>query len=137
MSSSYEYYTKAVITKELLDSIKIGDRIICNDWTTALTVSGVSDNYFIMYRKLKKCPSYTNGIEYSICKKIKTEYTNNYLTPDYFSIGTDNSTFNQYDHSKEQDTIIILKQLEQGKIQLSASAINLETIRIRRVKHIN
>lgn len=57
----YTYHRK--ITKELLDSINVGDQVKCNDWTFPRTVKGVSENYFVMARNA------FGGIEYTICDK--------------------------------------------------------------------
>ena len=47
----YVEYSDEKITREVLDSIKIGDYIRCNDWKRAMRVYGVSDNYFVVARK--------------------------------------------------------------------------------------
>lgn len=59
-----EYITHENITKELLDSIKVGDLIKVNDWNTALRVKAVSENYFVMARKM------FGKYDYSVCEKI-------------------------------------------------------------------
>lgn len=57
------YETHVEITKELLDSIKVGDLIKINDWKKPLRVMGVSKNYFVMAVK-----QFSDTV-YSACEK--------------------------------------------------------------------
>ena len=41
-------YKNGEITKEILDSIKVGDIVRCNGWKRGLRVKAVSKNYILM-----------------------------------------------------------------------------------------
>ncbi len=73
----------ASVTKELLDSIKVGDLVKINSWSKPLQVKGVSDNYFVM----------AQGDEYSIVEKKLFPYTHNGLRKGFFSASTDDRIF--------------------------------------------
>lgn len=61
----YKHYEN--ITRELLDSIGVGDQIKVNGWSKPLTVVGVSENFFVMESKK----------EYSVCDKRPSTFTYN------------------------------------------------------------
>jgi hypothetical protein len=46
----YEVYDKPNITKELLNTIKVGDSIKVNTWKRPMKVIAVSENFFIMWK---------------------------------------------------------------------------------------
>lgn len=50
MKKEYVHYTD--ITREILDTIKVGDLVKINDWTKPLRVKAVSENYFVMVSNL-------------------------------------------------------------------------------------
>lgn len=50
MKKEYVHYTD--ITREILDTIKVGDLVKINDWTKPLRVKAVSENYFVMVNNL-------------------------------------------------------------------------------------
>lgn len=114
-----------IITKELLDSIKVGDEIKCNDWDESMRVVGVSDNYFIM----------VHGNYYSICEKKPIDHTRNYYTKDSFRIGDDDLVFGKIGGYKWEDEDFVKKyldELETGETQLSARrAVDLKKITIK------
>lgn len=60
-----EYVNYKNITREILDSVKVGDTVKCNDWEESMKVVGVSDNYFVM----------VDGDYYSICEKKPIDHT--------------------------------------------------------------
>lgn len=131
MQSEYEVYTidECEITKEVLDSIKIGDLVKCNDWKQPLTVKAVSENYFIMVRNAFSKPLY------SICEKKPSSETRNYYTKGAFRIGTDAWVFGVYDYFEQKDCEKAIKDFETGKAELSVRrAVDLELIQIKRNK---
>lgn len=91
------------LTKEVLDSIKVGDKIRCNNWKQPLTVKAVSDNYFIM----------TDKKRYSICEKLPRKFTHNNAYKDRFTIGPDNY-YGYYDYNDPTQCKEALLRLEDG-----------------------
>ena len=124
------------ITKELLDSIQVGDLVKCNDWEKPMRVKGVSANYFVMARPLfgRTC--------YSICeKKPWTGIRHNRMTGGMFHVGTDSWIFGWggwdpdggYDFSDKKKTAKYLESLELGVTTLShRSSVPLTSIAIKR-----
>lgn len=113
----YQEYYADKITKELLDTIKFGDTIRCNDWKRGMKVVGVSENYFLM-------ASYPFGKTlYSICEKIPFKGIKyNSLIGGYFSVGTDNMCFGYdlgYDFKNQDIVKHYLMDLENKEIELS------------------
>jgi hypothetical protein len=43
-----KYITCKEVTKEILDSLAVGDLVKINDWARPMTVRGVSENYAVM-----------------------------------------------------------------------------------------
>ena len=82
----YEKFTN--ITKELLDSVCVGDLIRINDWKKPLRVKGVSKDYFVMATKqFGKCV-------YSVCEKKPWKGTrHNSMVGGMFHVGTDGWVF--------------------------------------------
>lgn len=129
MKQQYEVYTidECGITKEILDSIKVGDLIKCNDWKQPLTVKAVSENYFIMTRNAFGKPLY------SICEKKPSNGTRNFYTKGAFRIGTDNLIFGKYDYLKQEDCEKAIRDFEIGKTELSVRrAVDLKLIQIKK-----
>lgn len=124
------------ITKELLDSIQVGDMVKCNDWKDAYRVRGVSENYFVMAR------SFFGRTYYSICEKKPWDGIRyNRMVGGMFHIGTDNWVFGWggwdpdggYDFSDEKATAKYLESLEMGDTELShRSSVPLTRIAIKR-----
>lgn len=86
MENRYETYTK--ITKELLDSISVGDLVKVNDWNKPLRVKGVSKDYFVMATK-----EFGKTI-YSVCEKKPWEGIRyNAMIGGKFHVGTDGWLF--------------------------------------------
>lgn len=129
--AEYKLYTE--ITKELLDSVQVGDLIKCNEWTSPLRVKGVSENYFVMARKM------FGETNYSICEKKPWDGTRyNAFRGGMFHISTDNLIFSWmggYDFDDEANMKKYLEALENGDIGLSLrSGCPLERIAIKKVK---
>ena len=80
----YVEYLGDQITKEVLNSIKVGDLVKVNDWKRPLRVRAVSEDYFVMaVRMLGKW-------DYSVCEKKPWCGTrHNAMTGGMFHVGTD------------------------------------------------
>lgn len=134
MTSSYEHHKE--ITKEILDSVQVGDLVKCNDWKKPLRVKGVSENYFVMARKA------FGETLYSICEKNPwggTRY--NAMCGGMFHIGTDNMIFGwfgwnegrAYDFDDSEAVGRYLQALESGEIEVSVRrAVPLYEIAIKK-----
>lgn len=93
------------LTKEVLDSIKVGDKIKCNDWKHGMVVRAVSKNYFIMASKKF----------YSICEKLPRKSTYNYAYQGKFTIGPDNyHCYYDYCNCNQEELKEALLRLEDG-----------------------
>ena len=124
------------ITRELLDSIQVGDMVKCNDWARAKRVMGVSANYFVM------ATSCFGKTLYSICEKkrwLGTRY--NHMVGGMFHIGPDNWIFGwggwgyngYYDFYDMWKTVEYLESLEEGVTELShRRSVPLTRIAIKR-----
>lgn len=119
MKKSYMRYVDKEITREILDSVKIGDYVRCNDWKRSMKVVGVSENYFVMAIK-----AFGRWI-YSVCEKTPFKgIRHNSLIGGYFSIGTDNYSFgvpmkNAYEFDNEEFISKYLKAFEEKDCELS------------------
>ena len=86
MKKEYIHYTD--VTKEILDTIKVGDLIKINDWKKPLRVKAVSDNYFVMTQKM------FGDTCYSVCEKLPWDGTRyNAMRGGMFHCGTDDWVF--------------------------------------------
>ena len=47
------------ITSEVLDTVKVGDKVRINDWKMPLTVKGISEHFFVMERNAFRHPLYS------------------------------------------------------------------------------
>lgn len=112
------YYTRhTVITKELLDSIQVGDQVKCNDWLYPRIVKAVSENFFVMARKA------FGKIEYTVCDKrpwgVKEKYEPRkvmaYTNPEDFTYGW---YYNGFDFDEDTNMQEYIDALESGKIGL-------------------
>lgn len=126
-------YRDKEITKEILDSIKVGDKVRCNDWERAKEVVGVSPNYFVM---ATRC---FGKWLYSVCEKKPFKGIRyNVLVDGYFSIGTDNYVFgfpnyNAYEFDSYSFISKYLKAFEGGECELSMrKSCELTEIEVRR-----
>lgn len=132
MKKIYEQHTE--ITKELLDSIKVGDLIKVNDWEKPLRVKGVSENYFVMATK-----QFGDTI-YSVCEKKPWDgVRHNEMTGGMFHVGRDSWVFGWfgfdegYDLENTEKTSEYLQSFESGESEISCrSAIPIRLLRIKR-----
>ena len=128
--TTIEKYEGEQITKELLDTIKVGDKIMCYKWKKYYDVVGVSDNYFIM-----------SGVEngenyYSHCEKKPALYDKNNVSKGDFRISIDNRIFgSEYGYDFSNSTVVekTLNALENGELKLSErNAVPLIQFRLKR-----
>ena len=87
-NNKYNKYQGLSITKELLDSIEIGDLIKINDWGKPLRVKCVSKNYVALAIKL-----FNKNIYSIIEKKIRIQGNHNEMQKGKFHVGPDNMIF--------------------------------------------
>lgn len=110
-------YTGFYITKDVLDTVEVGDLVKCNGWKVPYRVKGVSENYFVMARKQ------FGEWYYSICeKKLRTAGQYNAMMPGMFHISVDNMVFGYadgYGFDNAEWMAGYLDALETGKIELS------------------
>lgn len=115
MPRKYDIYNE--ITKEVLDRVRVGDLVKCNDWNAPYRVKGVSENYFVMTRKI------FGKQWYSICeKKPWPGVKHNAMRGGMFHIGPDNMIFGApygYDFDDARVMEKYLEDLESGKIAIS------------------
>ena len=121
MSKQYKYYTD--ITREILDTIKVGDLIKVNDWKKPMRVKAVSENYFVMTQNL------FGDTYYSVCSKLPWEGIRyNSMRGGMFHCSTDDWVFgsplsidyeNLYQFENEEANQKYLQQFEDGECELS------------------
>lgn len=119
MKKEYEIYPKTELTKEILDTIKVGDRIKVNSWKRPFTVRAVSENYFIMtvpffdsYR-YSICEKNKRGGRYNVCYRPECGYYE-----DEFVCGPDDH-YCLHDYEDPKECEIALKELEAGELEVS------------------
>lgn len=116
-------YTIEQITKDVLDSIKVGDLVEINDWGRWFEVKAVSENYFVVVTADK-----TDNKEYSVISKVPFagKYKDLidgafYCGPDYYIFG--HPLCAEYDHLYDFDNAeandAYLKTFEEGKAEIS------------------
>ncbi len=129
----YEQYDNETLTKGVLDTIKRGDLIKCNDWKQPLRVMGTSENFVV-----SKQNKFGSSI-YSILEKRPAGYTYNAVTnPDQFRMGPDNMIFGWESYEFEDETIVAkyLEVLESGEVEVSQrNAVNLYNVQIQRISN--
>lgn len=121
MNKQYKHYTD--VTREILDTIKIGDLIKINNWKKPMRVMAVSKNYFVMKSKVFK----TNY--YSVCSKLPWNgVKHNNMTNGMFHCGADDWIFgsplgithkNLYEFINEESNRKFLQEFEDGKAHIS------------------
>lgn len=120
----YEVFERP--TKELLDTIKVGDMIKCNNWKESYRVKVVSENYFIATR-----PFFGNVL-YTICHKDKAGFQHNSIVEDLPYIGPDDYVFGNFSYKDDYDDAI--KELEAGEMSVSErNGVALYSIQIKRM----
>lgn len=130
------YEAHVEVTKELLDSIKVGDLIKINDWKKPLRVMGVSENYFVMAIK-----QFGDTI-YSVCEKKKWDgKIRNKMRGGMFHCGRDAWLFGWggwqegYDFDNSELTSEYLNSFEKGESSISErNAIPIRALYIKRAQ---
>ena len=112
----YKHYTN--ISKEILDTIKVGNLVKINTWKKPMRVVGVSENYFCMIQKV------CGKICYSVCeKKAWGGIRHNDMIGGMFHCGTDNMIFGymgfDYKFDDEEQIKEYLQAFESEEIELS------------------
>lgn len=121
MSKQYTHYTD--VTREILDTIKVGDLIKVNDWKRPMRVKAVSENYFVMTQKM------FGDTWYSVCSKLPWDgIRHNAMRGGMFHCSTDNWIFgstlcfdydNLYEFENEEANQKYLQEFENGETELS------------------
>lgn len=121
MSKQYTHYTN--VTKEILDTVKVGDLIKVNHWKRPMRVMAVSKNYFVMTQNV------CGDTCYSVCEKLPwggIKY--NSMVGGMFHCSTDNWIFgsplsidypNLYSFENEEANQKYLQGFEDGDNELS------------------
>lgn len=121
MKKEYIYYSN--VTREVLDTIVVGDLVKVNDWTKPMRVKAVSDNYFVMTKKQ------FGDTYYSVCSKLPWNGIRyNAMRGGMFHCGPDNWIFgapvsidydNLYEFDNEEANQAYLKMFEDGESEIS------------------
>ena len=121
MNNNYTHYNN--ITREILDTIKVGDLIKVNDWESPMEVKAVSENYFVMTENRD------GEMYYSVCSKLPWDGIRyNSMVGGMFHCGTDNWVFgsslqfeyeNVYYFENEECNKKYLEEFERGECKLS------------------
>lgn len=121
MAKEYIHYTN--VTRENLDTVKVGDLVKINDWKKPMRVNAISKNYFVMTMK-QFGKNY-----YSVCSKLPWEGTRrNAMIGGMFHCGTDDWIFGSslsvdyedlYEFNNEEANRLYLQEFEDGETQIS------------------
>lgn len=106
------------ITKEILDTVSIGNLVRVNDWKKPMRVKGVSENYFVMVR------NNFGQLRYSVCEKKRWGgIRHNKMVGGMFHCGVDNMIFGwigfDYKFDDQEQINKYLQAFETGEIELS------------------
>ena len=121
MKKEYTHYEN--VTREVLDTIKVGDLIKVNNWKKPMRVKAVSENYFVMTQKQ------FGNTYYSVCSKLPWDgVRHNYMIGGMFHCGPDNWVFgsptsidydNLYEFENEEGNQKYLQEFERGESEIS------------------
>jgi len=116
MNRKYVDYSE--ITKEILDSVEVGDLIKVNDWKKPMRVKGVTENYFVMAK------NQLGNTYYSVCeKKPWGGIRHNSMIGGMFHVGKDSWLFGcagfDYKFDDEEAVKKYLQTFEMGESELS------------------
>lgn len=129
------------VTKEILDTICVGDLIKINEWKMPLRVKAVSENYFVMTRKQ------FGQTVYSVCSKLPwAGIRHNKMCGGMFHCSTDNWVFGSplsvdyehlYDFEDTEANEKYLQSFESGETELSERrGVPIYELFIKREAHI-
>jgi len=119
------------VTKEILDTIKIGDLVKVNDWEAPMRIKGVSKNYAVMTRKM------FGKIHYSVIEKKPWDgIRHNAMIGGHFHCSTDSWIFGDPHFNYEFDDLNAineyLQKFEDNVVQLSErNGIPIHKIQIK------
>ena len=121
MKKEYMHYNN--ITREILDTIKVGDLIKVNNWNKPMRVKAVSENYFVMTQKQ------FGNTYYSVCSKLPWDgIRHNDMCGGMFHCSSDDWVFGSpltldyedlYEFENEEANQKYLQMFEDGKVHLS------------------
>lgn len=121
MKKNYIHYDN--VTREILDTIKVGDLIRVNNWKRPMRVKAVSENYFVMTQKQ------FGDTYYSVCSKLPWDgVMHNDMRGGMFHCGPDHWLFgapvsvdceNLYEFENEEANKKYLQSFEDGESLLS------------------
>lgn len=126
------YTTYTEISKEVLDTIKVGDLVKVNNWKKPMRIKGVSKNYAVMIEK-QFGDTYYSVIE----KKPRTAGDHNEMRQGLFHCGKDDYIFGatefKYRFDDAEAVAKYLNEFETGETQLSVrTAIPILELHIKR-----
>lgn len=136
MKEFFAEYHNDEITKDVIDSLGVGDIFKINCWDIEMTVKGISANYIIA----------SNGERYTIISKTKGTAKMNYNGRDYsnkYYCAADDWIFGHpdkidypdiYIFNTKESVDVYLNSLEKGETRMSVR--NREPINILYVKHL-
>ena len=113
------------VTSEVLDTVKLGDKVRINGWKMPLTVKGVSEHFFVMERNAFKKPLYSVVDKYRL-----------FAGPDNCIFGHPlGIVYNDlYRFLDEKATREYLESFESGEVEVSQRrGVKIESIRIGEV----
>jgi hypothetical protein len=123
MRKQYTHYTN--ITRDILDTIKVGDLVKVNNWRSPMAVKAVSNNYFVMTQTAR------GKHYYSVCSKLPwcaDGVVYNKMRGGMFHCSTDDRLFGSalqadyqelYQFENEEANNKYLMQFELGEVTLS------------------
>lgn len=128
--SNYIEYTE--VTKEVLDSLQIGDLVKVNDWKKPMRIKGVSENYAVMVQKQFK-DTYYSVIE----KKPRSAGNHNAMCQGCFHCGKDDWIFGdpefRYNFDDAEAVASYLQTFEADIAHLSErNAIPILTLQVKK-----
>lgn len=84
----YKAYKGEEVTRDVLNTVKVGDLVKINNWKRPFRVKGVSKDYFLMMQNM------FGKMHYSVCEKKRYQSgKHNNMTNNKFHCGTDHWIF--------------------------------------------
>lgn len=113
-----EYVGISPVTKQDLESVKIGDYIKVNNWYRAMRVRAISENYILCANK-----SFDGVFIYSVISKNPASFTRNNIIENLCYCGKDNQIFGDldfdYDFDDESKCRQYIQKFETGELEIS------------------
>lgn len=126
-AQAVERYEHDGITIEVLNSIKVGDLVKCNDWGSPMRVIAASKHYFLMARK-----AFGSHI-YSVCEKKPADHSRNNYHKGYFRIGRDDTVLPDHHFDDLEWARSYLADFESERVRLSVrTAVDLTHLTVKR-----